>query len=438
MKKKNIIYILLAVFLANTAACEDVDKDEIYKGRFEKILFLAESGTTDITLYKTGEDTDYEISVAKSGTMPETTASGRLQAMTNEEYAKYTEATGVEYLKLPSDCYLLENAEMDFMPNERFKTVKLTMHTSRIDEVITAGKEYVIPLILKSERDSVNAEKNILLLKTQVVIPSVSFKESGLIPQYVGKGKASFEIPLEIQIENKWDFTCKVKVDAAAAQGHPLLSKGYVLENEGVVTFSKGNNLATLKVNIDRDAAGLNEVSREVKVLPLIIESISMSGFVINSKPHLMGVSCKYPLTVSMLSTNAQEPSEGAIPDMIDGSIGTYFHSAWSIQVDEPHYFQVTLPEAVSSFAFTYVNRSSNGNAAMKRFKVEVSDNGKDFTLLKEYSQAVDNLPTGAAGEFNSVVLTPDKPINNIRFICLENWTGKKFFVWSEFRLYAL
>lgn len=437
MKKKNIIYILLGALLTNIA-CEDVDKDEIYKGKFDKILLLDQSGTTDITLYKTGEDTDYEISVLKSGTMPETKASAQLRSMTNEEYAKYTEATGTEYLQLPSDCYLLENAEMDFMPNERFKTVKITMHTSRIDEVAIDGKEYVIPLILKSERDSVNAEKNILLLKTQVVIPSVSFKESGLINRYVGKRKTSFEIPLKIQIENKWDFTCKVKVDAAAAQGHPLLSKGYVLENEGVVTFTKGNNLATLKVNIDRDEAELNEVSRESMVLPLILESISIPTFAISEKPHLIGISCKYPLTASMLSTNAQEPSEGAIPDMIDGSIGTYFHSAWSIQVDEPHYAQVTLPEAVSSFAFTYVNRSSNGNAAMKRFKVEVSDNGKDFTPLKEYSQAVDNLPTGAAGEFNSVVLTPDKPVNNIRFICLENWTGEKFFVWSEFRLYAL
>lgn len=311
------------------------------------------------------------------------------------------------------------------------------MHTTAIDNMPTPESEYVIPIILKSENDSINSNMNILIIKPTVVIPAVTFTQTGLVTNYFPEGETTIEMPLELQIDNRWNFSCEVEIDPTALGSHPLLEKGYTLENNGVVNFTEGSRTAILKVKVDRTAAEMDEVSMTTPVLPLRLKSISIPTFDIDRTPLLLGVSSKYPLTASMLETNAQETSEGPLPNILDGNIGTYFHSAYSFTVNGKHYVQVNLPEAISSFIFSYTNRSSNGNAALATFNVSVSTNGTDFTSLRDFERYADNLPSTGAGVFNSPIMEPTTPIRSIRFTCDKNCTGGVFFVWSEFSLYG-
>lgn len=68
-------------------------------------------------------------------------------------------------------------------------------------------------------------------------------------------------------------------------------------------------------------------------------------------------------LTAENFSTNAQEPNEGAIAGICDGSYGTFWHSMWStgITAGEKHYLEVTLPDGLdlTSFSFGWVSRSA-------------------------------------------------------------------------------
>lgn len=435
MKKIYLTSLLFGLLLANMS-CEDIDKNEIYQQEFHKILYLKTTGVIDMTLYKTGEDTEYSFSIIKGGAFPELTADVSLKPMSAEELEEYCTPRGLNLERLPESCYTLSESDIHFGTEDMYKIINMSMHTTEIDKMPASNSDYVIPIMLKSDNDSINSTLNVLIIKPKVVVPAVAFTEKGVVTQYCPAGETTVEIPLQLQIENKWDFTCQVEA-LPTASGHEVLEKGYTLVNGGIVNFTKGSNTATLKVNINRTEAGLTEVSMDAPVIPLRLKSISIPTFDVDDNEILLEVSDKYPLTTDMLYTNAQEPSEGPIANLLDGSIATFFHSAWSIDIGEKHYVQVNLPQPLNDFIFSYTNRSSNGNAALAYFNVSVSANGTDFTSLKDFAWDTDELPGTAAGVYNSPKQTPSTPVKSIRFTCKSSWQGKAYFVWSEFSLYG-
>lgn len=69
----------------------------------------------------------------------------------------------------------------------------------------------------------------------------------------------------------------------------------------------------------------------------------------------------KINLTAENFSTNAQEGSEGQIAGICDGDKTTYFHSRYQGQsVGAYHYIEVTLPEEVQKFKFSFDSRNQN------------------------------------------------------------------------------
>ena len=63
-------------------------------------------------------------------------------------------------------------------------------------------------------------------------------------------------------------------------------------------------------------------------------------------------------LTADDFATNAQEPKEGPLADIVDGDMFTYFHSTWSEAADAEHYIEVTLPQPMSQFTISYLTRN--------------------------------------------------------------------------------
>ena len=90
------------------------------------------------------------------------------------------------------------------------------------------------------------------------------------------------------------------------------------------------------------------------------------------------------PLTVDMLGTNAQEPSEGPIENAVDGNTGTFFHSAWSIGVDGYHNFAVTLSEYPSVVRLYVIPRSGKTNDTPRDVELWYGD-GANWTDAGAY-----------------------------------------------------
>ena len=148
---------------------------------------------------------------------------------------------------------------------------------------------------------------------------------------------------------------------------------------------------------------------------------------------------------VSQLSSNAIEPKEGSLAELIDNDITTYFHSTWSQNnaTGAKHYLQVDLNDAYKQIALKYSKR-----------QVEV-DNGSPVTLHiyatntpeSEYSWTDLGTQTCAYNyDFGNTGLLPlnfgDTAYRHIR-LTVEETTGNSqtngnlFFYWSELHAYT-
>lgn len=437
--RKYIFYCIASIMLFNTS-CEQYD--DLYSEEYHKILSIkTDNAIQELTLYSTGENAEYSFTVLKGGTNPELSSAATISTMSEGDLKAYNEKNDLNFALIPEDCYSFNQTDLQFNGKEdRYKIVKVTLKTTAIKSLIassTDSKTYVLPIILKglTDKDLVSPDLNMLILKPNVITPAVSFENPGTISSFCGKDGLSMEIPVILPIDNKWDFSCTIAADKSASLDKPILPDSYYsLENGGIVSFVAGKNKAILKLKIN----GLQNIDDNF-VLPLKIVSSTKPGFDIDQRLIKLAISTKVELTSSMLSTNAQEPTEGSLANLLDHNIATFFHSAWSVGVNGKHYVQVALPISITQFKFTYTNRQPNAAAAVKRLQISGSADGQTFTNIRTLEGDADGLPYKTpAGEYVSSPFNIGNDVKYLRFTCLESTSGNNYFVWSEFGLWGL
>lgn len=449
MKKILTALFLFGLLFAQTA-CED-NKDE-FLGDYDTILYFKNSGAVALTLYKTGEDTPYQLIVDKAGSNAAATTEVEIAVMDANALSIYNAENGTSYQALPATCYELGATSLNFASSELYKHAEVTFKTDNIDALpeLSIGN-YVLPLQLTGSPDSINAEKNQVFLVPTVIIPSVYFTHTGYTMNSftdAGPVEATFSLPIALPMTNQWSFDCTVEKDEALLDEYNqengldlalLPASNYTLSNNGTVSFTPDYDSKSLEIKVNRTNLNYGNY-----VLPLRLTGCTQPGFVIDGQRNtsLYGISyvpdesrlAQVSLTAGMLSTNAQEPSEGSLANLLDGNVETYFHSAWSVAVEGAHYLQVALPTEGSALKFSYTTRSSNGNAAPAEIVVSGSMDGTNFSTIGKLTEG---LPTGAAAVYASPVLV-GKPFKYVRFTVPKNATGGDFFVWSEFSLKTL
>lgn len=163
-------------------------------------------------------------------------------------------------------------------------------------------------------------------------------------------------------------------------------------------------------------------IKADAVVVPKIIKAIPVS------------------LSVDMLSTNAQEPSEGPIANLIDGNQETFFHTAWSVYVDAMHYFQVALKEPLDVIRYNFSTRhNGNGGGDVKRMKIEASNDGENWTEVAVHEFALNNY---LKQTYHSEDIVMDKAYSYFRFTPLATRQAdplvNAFFNMSEFNLFKV
>ena len=144
-------------------------------------ISLQTTGEQAVDLYKTGEATNYSITVIKSGSNPTLTASAHIGAMDAANFEQYISERGLNYVAMPADCYSFNMEDLDYSSAETYKIINLQLNTSEIDrfeQTLEEGQTCVLPIMLTSTSDSILADKNTLILKPEVIIPSLSVTES--------------------------------------------------------------------------------------------------------------------------------------------------------------------------------------------------------------------------------------------------------------------
>jgi hypothetical protein len=141
-------------------------------------------------------------------------------------------------------------------------------------------------------------------------------------------------------------------------------------------------------------------------------------------------------LVESQLSTNAQEPTEGPIKNLIDGNSNTFFHTKWSSpQIPLPHYIQIDFDQAHGYFALYYQNRTDNTWTTDGRpsvVELQTSNDGEEWTTVSTLS----GLPNKVGSEYTSTFVMPDHTYTHFRFLVTATSGNTSYFNMAKFSFY--
>lgn len=144
-------------------------------------------------------------------------------------------------------------------------------------------------------------------------------------------------------------------------------------------------------------------------------------------------------------TSNATQPNEGSIANLLDGTYSSYFHTKWGEAVGEDHYLQAELSDLTSDIRFYFKKRSDNNYNRPTQIQILGSTDGTSFTEVTTISNG---LPTNETVlDYYSETIHSDTPYKYYRFVvkatnsgALDNQyyddpkpEGHPFFTFSEF-----
>ncbi|MGL4805335.1 MAG: BT_3987 domain-containing protein [Bacteroidales bacterium] len=424
--------------------CDD-NKDQ-YLEDYSTILYYKNAGDVPVTLYKTGENADYNIVVNKGGYNLKATAKVTSQIMSDAALNIYNEMHATNYVALPASCYSMDPTQvLSFTSSEDVKLVNVEFYTDKIYD-LEPGINYVLPLELVDSKDSINSKLNKMFITPDVIIPTLYLKEAGeqdILVDVNSPDISTFTLSTEMPLANQWDFNCTLEVDPTlldefnegSTVKYAILPKE-AYEFDPTVKFTDGNSSAENPIKIDK-----SKIIPGDYMLPLRLTDCTKETFEIEKGKDVCLLKVSYApqsitLNAGMLTTNAQEPSEGPISALIDGNLDTYFHSAWSVSVpNPPHYFEVKLNNPVSLIKFQYYTRHNSGNQAPQKIVVKGSNNGTDYTEIKIFDNG---LPKTAKTAYTTPIFLSETAYQYLRFEVPVSTAGEnKYFSMGEFKLWG-
>lgn len=146
------------------------------------------------------------------------------------------------------------------------------------------------------------------------------------------------------------------------------------------------------------------------------------------------------------LSTNAPEPKEGAIANLLDNNPSTFFHSAWSEDINEVHHLMIDMGDVDILKSFTFSYQACKGPFPYEIKVYGATEKNGTFNLFKTFSKddAANPLPTVANKEWTSESIVPTSSYRYLRFDVTNSGAygleakpkGEYCFVMSEFALH--
>ncbi len=142
-------------------------------------------------------------------------------------------------------------------------------------------------------------------------------------------------------------------------------------------------------------------------------------------------------LTIDMVDAWTQETSEGPLAHLIDGNTSTYWHSAWSQNVEPlPHWIEIVFDEEKKIGGFDFTFRQPSGiTDRPNHFDFQVSNNGTDWTTVWE-SPA--NLPVEPVDELQSLHFGENFSSRYFRIRILDTYGSRDWTHMSTITVYEM
>ena len=349
--KKTIYLSLLAGCLATLSACDgpEYEVDNLFPEQYHKILYASKSGKQIVTLYDVEEPDTYTFSVVKSGSDPILTAGADIHVMTQEEIdSKYSSTEGVNYKILGTNAYSIDVDHVDFNSDDKYKLVNITLNPQVVKAAIenSTNISWILPLKVSSQTDSVNVNKNELILQFPTVLtPTIGFDKAGIdLTEYAYGRVPSIEKAVPFLLDanvNRWEIGCQFGISEDYIDTYNQANGTYFqILPEGTYSFTDRIPL----IKPDRQA------NQTVKVnggnlppgdfmLPLGIKEVSQ--FIISPTKGVYAMALR--ITAPMLDrtgwtieANTEEltgelgnHNSGPVDRLLDGKEESFWHSAW-------------------------------------------------------------------------------------------------------------
>ena len=135
-------------------------------------------------------------------------------------------------------------------------------------------------------------------------------------------------------------------------------------------------------------------------------------------------------IPLSVVFASSQESGEGDASHLTDGDPSTYWHTMYSVTVaNHPHWVDFDCGGVKTIKGFTYLPRQDSNNGNIKKYSIQVSNDGKTW------AKAV------AEGEFENnrkektVLLTTPVKARFVRLTALSEQSGQDFATGAEFKV---
>lgn len=149
----------------------------------------------------------------------------------------------------------------------------------------------------------------------------------------------------------------------------------------------------------------------------------------------------QYPLAASMFSSNAQEPTEGPISNLVDyDNASSFFHTAWSQDIPGPHTLTISFPETIDKAFYFWYSPRNNGNNKPTNFDLmgSMTGNEDDWFLIKNFTKEANDLPTTSTGTYTSPILYGDEtPFKYLKMVVNATNNGSVFWTMGKFKFYT-
>lgn len=481
--KKHISLLLFAGALT-WGACDKAMEDNLPSEFASVLYFDLKDGKNiiDCKLLKTGDKGQYTFYVGKGGNQLGTTAEAELVVLTKEELEEYNENSNSNYTLLPTEYYSFAE-KLSFTGEDMRKGVDVMFETSNMDNELEANKQYVLPIRLESQINTVNKELDLLIVKPFITTPLVTLDLSAYqkismnitMPEVTSQ---TIVMPFFVDLnENKWNFSVELEKEADALQAavneykqnntgadtYQLLpSDNYTMPSS--IVFNEGELLVTENLVIDR-----GDLPEGDYLLPIKLKKCVGTDFDVDVKTMYVHLSLNQDLPEIELSRNmmlgsiSENTGETHLfQDMLDGHTNTYWQTRWQWTTAEGagylndpkygHWLDIELDTPISTLAFDYLTPEKSGlNSRLgnpKEFKVYVGNSKEDMTETAEAIAtftAADQLPEAAGQWFKSDNIKPGRAFKYIRFAFTTNYNnnqltvkGKGGTIWiAEFKLYG-
>jgi hypothetical protein len=208
---KKILTAAMIAALAVSCNNNEYDLENMIPDQFKKVVCLKGEATADWSLFDVGVDLSTDMTVLRSGGIPDLDASTKLVSMTQEELTFY----GANYVLVDPSYYSVPSS-IDFASGERYKHVSLSIPYDKIQLLkekqadLTGEQVYCIALKLVQEGDtSVDPDSYYMLRRVTVTDPKIEF---GLASGDLSFSGDSLDIEVSLPFENT-DFTVAWNVE---------------------------------------------------------------------------------------------------------------------------------------------------------------------------------------------------------------------------------